>query len=108
MRKDEDLSEGEDLDDRLPEVPKDSPQEESNHHVNNRFSHKGAVATPLAQVLNTRGHTDIEGEEDEERPHQAQEHKGGQEKHKPEVAPKPGKEKPPVAKVSSKEDCLLL
>ncbi|RUS84514.1 hypothetical protein EGW08_007753 [Elysia chlorotica] len=99
VRKDEDLSDGE-LSDRLPEVPKDSPIEEENHRVPNRISHKGAVPTPLAQVLNSRRHSI--SEEDEDGPYQAKEQKDAQEKRKPEVAPKPVKEKPPVAKKPEK------
>ncbi|GFR90986.1 protein 4.1 [Elysia marginata] len=101
VKKEEDLSDEDDLEERLPEAPKDSPREERDHHVSNRFSHKGAVATPLAQVLNSRRHSDSD-EEDEDKAKQAQEQNDKQEKRKPEVAPKPGKEKPPVAKKPEK------
>ena len=104
MRKEEDLSDEEDLDDRLPDAPTDSPREERDRYTNNRISHKGAVATPLAQVMNahvmnSRRQPDSEDEEEEERTDKAPDHKEEQEQRKPEVAPKPGKEKPPVAKV---------
>lgn len=99
VRKDEELSDEDDIAGRLPDAPKDSPKEERIARV----SHKGAAATALAEVLNSRRRPESDEEDDQEEEDRARRaHEEKEEKRKPEVAPKPGKEKPPVAKKPEK------
>lgn len=112
-------SEDEDFDNRLPAVPQDSPQEERRPTV--RYSpheerrgvtnHMGRVATPLAAVaLQNKRRSESDRSESLDRSRDSSSAKGSLDSIdlnetpaatvKPAVAPKPGKEKPPVAKVN--------
>ncbi|CAL1547162.1 unnamed protein product [Lymnaea stagnalis] len=123
--------EDDDLDDRLPTVPKDSPQEErrtlnrgsprGDRRPVSNHAHLGGVATPLAAVTIRRRNSESEGSsrsssrsrssegslESEDRRQESKveiaKPKGKPEvAPKPTVAPKPGKEKPPLAKKPEK------